>query len=892
MDDRGLCSLDNRKLSVVLVLFFGLFYASYARAELTPVVKFRNGFEFRYLLNTTKTAVFSDGSLPELKESLQSVGAAVESLETINGVKVITSKAALLPVLSKSLLGLSKNNLKSGSIKGVGPVYFEGANLAISTGRIWVYFPEGTKRVAVEKRLTDNGYIVADYIEAAHSIALVEPLPPFSISEKVSELRKMGYDAEEELMQRYFQRLVPDDQYFNLQWFLNNTGDNVTAAYYGGKVDALAMADIRAVWAWDVNIGDAESIVAVIDSGVDCTHPELEDKCLSPYNAITDEPNGQPPAPGEDPSGGHGTAVAGIVAAPIDGVGVAGVCPNCSIVPIRLVDSGYYLTDYMILQAFKHAVDSGAGVINNSWGPDATGEYVVPISKGEQEGIKYAEENGRGGLGTLVVYAAGNSSLDTKWYGQLQTGKPNVVVVAATNQFDLRAVYSNFGEHIDVAAPSNDIYLTPAIVTLGRVGVGDLASGYTRSFGGTSSAAPVVSGVLGLMLSVNKELTATEAAEILKATADKIDADGGFYDEKGHSPKYGYGRVNAYRAVKAAQLGVATFCEPTADVDDCEVHLDENCDGYLEEGCAKGTAVGVFCETTEVCGEGENYECPASGKVRGFCTYDCTQKLCPSGSVCADGLCARECTGGAECAEEFVCSNETLGICLLKCESDDHCGEDEKCDLESSICVLDTDGSIGSKCRADECKGFEAFCLDESMGFPGGYCTHTCERDKDCDGIGKCIETQYGGFCYRKCSFDGDCRPEYVCQQAGIRAGTCHRKCTSRRYCATDDPQWGSIECDTATGRCIDVSVEGEDSGEEDDGAVEEDGGDEPDVIEELDASEDDEGEEEGEETDDDDDDDDNDNDNNDSKSETIPPEKNPQEKDGTGCSCRIERVR
>ncbi|MCK5805705.1 MAG: S8 family serine peptidase, partial [Lentisphaeria bacterium] len=458
------------------------------------------------------------------------------------------------------------------------------------------------------------------------------------------------------------------------------------------------------------------------------------------------------------------------------------------------------------------------------WGPAAAGVFV-PVSTGELEGMEYAGTNGRGGLGTVVASAAGNEDQTTSYQSRFHTGLEHVVCVAATNQFDLRSEYSNYGPHLTVAAPSNAIFMVPAIYTLEITGNGDVASDYTANFGGTSSATPVVSGVVGLIASAAPELTAAEIVQLLKDTADKIDPDGGFYDENGHSLKYGHGRVNALRALRVA-LGQTDrpWCETPAAEEDCDVHLDDNCDGFVDEGCTLAPALGTVCEQAGDCAGDFPWECPVTGQQRGLCTLACISSPCPAGSTCVEGRCSLDCETSDDCPTDFVCNKQDLGNCVPTCQTSADCAEGETCDLTSFLCRLDTDGEIGSPCGVPEDCINNGFCLGAGMGFPDGYCTRSCDNHSDCGGINRCVFVGgHGNFCYMGCSFDGDCRTEYLCEQDGPRAGTCYKLCERDDQCTGGDPAWDTIICDTESGRCIDTATEpdgGVDGGEEDGGAL------------------------------------------------------------------------
>lgn len=165
--------------------------------------------------------------------------------------------------------------------------------------------------------------------------------------------------------------------------------------------------------------------------------------------------------------------------------------------------------------------------------------------------IDQALARGRKGRGCLICFAAGNGDEPVEWDGY--ASYPRVLAVAATTDQDRRAWYSDWGKAIALAAPSsggrNGIWTTDVRGRRGYNPRGD----WTGDFGGTSAACPLVAGVAALVLSVNPRLRAPEVRDILQATADKVDLQGGRYDRRGWSPYYGWGRVNAARAVREAK---------------------------------------------------------------------------------------------------------------------------------------------------------------------------------------------------------------------------------------------------------------------------------------------------------------------------------------------------
>lgn len=322
-------------------------------------------------------------------------------------------------------------------------------------------------------------------------------------------------------------RYTPNDPQLGSQWHHNNTGAS------GGLLDA----DIDAIEAWDVQRGDGNLIVAVIDTGVDGDHEDLADNWAGGRNVLDDTND-----PFDDD--GHGTACAGLIAAVADNsLGGAGVAHGCKIYGIRLIPPSGLVLFSDEAEAFQFAFSSGAGVVSNSWGP--VGFASLPFST--QVEMDNLIDNGRGGLGSMIFFASGNlnpfSNLDDDGYANYER---NYAVGAVTNLGD-RAAYSEGGSGLDFVAPSNggtlQIFTTFPGDTYG-------------SFGGTSAACPIAAGVAALLLSERPDLNPLQAASILKATADKV---GSGYDGAGHSTGFGFGRVNAEAAVLSTASPVPAF---------------------------------------------------------------------------------------------------------------------------------------------------------------------------------------------------------------------------------------------------------------------------------------------------------------------------------------------
>ncbi|MBS4200622.1 S8 family serine peptidase [Bacillus sp. FJAT-49732] len=267
--------------------------------------------------------------------------------------------------------------------------------------------------------------------------------------------------------------------------------------------------------AWDITKGSSQITVAVIDSGVQINHPDLKGKIVFPYNVVTRGKNFTPDA--------HGTHVAGIIAASMNKTGVAGIAPNVKIMPIN-VFKGENADMYDVAVAVVYAADHGANVINMSLGSESY-SYVLDYA------AEYAKSEG-----VVLIAAAGNS--DSYWE-TYPAALPSVLGISATNKNDNITDFSNYGTYIDLAAPGQDIYSTYT------------GSSY-KNMSGTSMASPVVSGVAALILSKNPLLSADQVYNILKNSSVDLGS-------KGWDHFYGYGRVDAYKALQKTSAPISNI---------------------------------------------------------------------------------------------------------------------------------------------------------------------------------------------------------------------------------------------------------------------------------------------------------------------------------------------
>lgn len=311
--------------------------------------------------------------------------------------------------------------------------------------------------------------------------------------------------------------------------------------------------------------------IAVIDDGVDIDHEEFSTrgKVIAPRDTFANSDDPRPKDRHFDEN--HGTACAGVACG--DGkFGASGVAPRAALMPIKMISQLGSLEE---ASAFYWAAENGADVISCSWGPpdgrwwdpnDPLHTAEVPLPDSTRLALDYAVTHGRGGRGCVVLFAAGNGneSVDNDGYASYE----RVLAVAACNDRSRRSVYSDYGDAIFCAFPSSDFGWTeedhpdplmPGIWTTDRVGrVGYSADDYTNSFGGTSSACPGAAGVAALVLSRNPSLRWDEVKDTMRQACERIDPENGKYDESGHSKLYGYGRLDAEKAVRPDMLTCRT----------------------------------------------------------------------------------------------------------------------------------------------------------------------------------------------------------------------------------------------------------------------------------------------------------------------------------------------
>lgn len=297
---------------------------------------------------------------------------------------------------------------------------------------------------------------------------------------------------------------IPNDPGYPNQWGLNK---------------------IKAPQGWDINSGDTSVVIAVVDTGADPNHPDLAGKSVPGWNFDTFSP-GYNSADTTD-NNGHGTHVAGIAVADTNNsLGVAGACPQCAFMPVKVLDWSGNGTYDAVASGIIYAANHGAKIINLSLGGSAPSQTL-------QDAVDYAYNQG-----ALVIAAAGNDGTNAMTY---PAAYANAMAVAATDSADQRASFSNYNTYISVAAPGVDVYSTYW---------NSSGSGYAYK-SGTSMATPYVSGLAGLLLSQDASRTNAALRALIQNSADDVNTPG--WDQY-----TGYGRINVARALSGSVSGVVT----------------------------------------------------------------------------------------------------------------------------------------------------------------------------------------------------------------------------------------------------------------------------------------------------------------------------------------------
>jgi len=407
----------------------------------------------------------------------------------------------------------------------VSAVLFAQPRRAYVPGRLIVGERTGADPQSVARALQTNGTITLHRNPQLRHHVL--QLPDERIDSTIRSLEETGLFTfvERDGVATVF--TVPNDPQFGSQWHL---------------------AAIQAASAWNTTVGNSTPI-AVIDSGVDLTHPDLASRITAGWNFLNGNSNTQDTM-------GHGTATAGTIGAATNNLtGVAGVTWSNPIMPLVVVDSTGSAAYSNIASAIQYAADHGARIINISIGGTSPSSAI-------QSAVNYAWDKG-----SVVFASAGNGGGSAPYY---PAGCTSVVAVSATEPNGTLSAFSNYGTWVDLSAPGD------SILTLVYGG----GYGY---WAGTSFSSPIAAGVGALALAARPSLTASALVSLLEANSDGLGA-------AGFDPSFGYGQVDAYKAVSAA---LSTPVNPPPAVTISTPTTGSNVSGTVSVKGAASDALGI-----------------------------------------------------------------------------------------------------------------------------------------------------------------------------------------------------------------------------------------------------------------------------------------------------------
>ena len=344
----------------------------------------------------------------------------------------------------------------------------------------------------------------------------VEDLAQIQNDLESRSVKKLGYtyvfesqrmDAKQ--MMEYFKKWNVEYAEPHFLYMTNESADQPNDMLYARYQWNLPAIDTLP--GWDVSKGSADVLVAVIDTGIDLDHPDLQNRIVEGLNVFDPE---QPPL--DDV--GHGTHVAGVISALVNNEeGVAGISWYNNILPVKVLDETGAGSTYSVAQGIIWATDQGAKVINMSLGNYAEAKFL-------HDAIRYAFDRD-----VVLVAASGNDNTNQPGY---PAAYPEVFAVAATDAEGRKAPFSNYGDYIDVAAPGVSIAST-------------YPGNHYAALSGTSMASPHVTALAALIRSANPQLTNVEVMDIMRQTATDL-------GEPGKDIYFGYGQIDIARALAQA----------------------------------------------------------------------------------------------------------------------------------------------------------------------------------------------------------------------------------------------------------------------------------------------------------------------------------------------------
>ena len=382
--------------------------------------------------------------------------------------------------------------------------------------RLLVKFKPGTSKNTQDELYKQNGVTMTEEISQIDVKILKVPESALDrVQEALSKHSSVEYAEKDWIFEP---ALIPNDPEFSKQWHLNT---------------------INAASAWDTSTGSSSIPIAILDTGVDPTHPDLSSKLVSGYNFYNNNNNWSDTC-------GHGTKVAGSAAAiSNNAAGVAGVTWDNPIIPIKITDSNCYGYYSAMTKGIIHAADNGARAANIS--------FLIFNGAVLTDAAKYMYDKGG-----WVVAAGGNTGKFENY-----SDNPYIISVGATSSSDTVTSFSSYGPYIDFAAPGSAIYTTS----------NGGSYGYAS---GTSFSSPITAGLVSLLFSANPSLTPSQVYDILQTTSVDLGTSG--YDHN-----YGWGRIDAAAAMSQIN-SPAPPPEPEPTPDPISISIISPSDGSTVNG--------------------------------------------------------------------------------------------------------------------------------------------------------------------------------------------------------------------------------------------------------------------------------------------------------------------
>ncbi|MDQ8189202.1 S8 family serine peptidase [Roseibacillus persicicus] len=405
--------------------------------------------------------------------------------------------------------------------------------LKLEKGEDEIDLPAGL--VVTERPVYAPGHVVVSATDAFAAMAALQELQQAPGVE----------NAELQLAVQRQKKTLPNDTFIGDQWHLKASGSassdsdvNVENAWQYGASGGVRGSGVR---------------IGIVDDGLQTAHPDLAANVDTTNDKDWNGDDNSPEPEGDDD---HGTACAGNAGAVgNNNLGVSGTAPEATLVGMRLIAAG--ATDSQEAQALAYLPDL-IEIKSNSWGPNDDGSTLEAPGSLTEGALSFAAETGRGGLGSIFLWAGGNGGeVDDNSNYDGYANNIHTIAVGATNSLGQQSYYSEPGANLVITAPSSGQGSALGITTTDRTGINGYSDeDYTDDFGGTSSSTPTAAGIVALMLEKNPSLGWRDVQEILIQSAAKIDSSDGDWTDNGagfhFNHKYGAGLIDATAAVALA----------------------------------------------------------------------------------------------------------------------------------------------------------------------------------------------------------------------------------------------------------------------------------------------------------------------------------------------------